>query len=86
MQTVLIDASRDGVAQISQALAGQHDIDAIHIISHGADGILELGSTMLDFKGLLANVSAFTWEPDGGVTVQIGPRLAASASRARMHR
>ncbi len=58
VETVLIDSSRDGVEQISQALAGQHDIDAIDIISHGADGALELGSTILDSRDLLANAAA----------------------------
>ena len=57
IETVLIDSSRDGVEQISQALAGQHDIDAIHIISHGADGALELGSTTLDSGSLMANAA-----------------------------
>ncbi|MGD8957726.1 MAG: DUF4347 domain-containing protein, partial [Chromatiaceae bacterium] len=34
-RVVLLDAARDGVEQISEALAGLEDIDAIHIISHG---------------------------------------------------
>src|SRR5262245_38978862 len=58
VETVLIDSSHDGVDQISQALAGEHDLDAIHIISHGADGALELGSTTLDFSGLLDRFDA----------------------------
>jgi len=58
VEAVLIDCSRGGIDQISQALAGQHDIDAIHIVSHGADGALELGSTTLDFGSVMADAAA----------------------------
>lgn len=43
----VLDAQQDGVAQISHLLAGESDLDAIHIISHGAPGMLYLGSTTL---------------------------------------
>ncbi|MGL4496417.1 MAG: DUF4347 domain-containing protein, partial [Beijerinckiaceae bacterium] len=44
---VVLDATRDGVKQIADALQGQHDIDAIHIISHGSSGLLNLGTAQL---------------------------------------
>jgi VCBS repeat-containing protein len=43
----LIQADSDGVEQIAAALNGRVGIDAIHIISHGRSGTLDLGSTKL---------------------------------------
>ena len=48
LDVVLIDASRDGIDQISATLASRDDLDAIHIISHGSAGTLQLGTTQLD--------------------------------------
>ena len=48
VEVVLLDPTRDGVAQIEQALAGRHDIAAIHLIAHGASGEIHLGSGVLD--------------------------------------
>lgn len=53
-----LDAQRDGIAQISNALAGRTDIGAIHLITHGADGQLALGSTTLDSATLAAHANA----------------------------
>ncbi len=47
-EVVVLDATRDGVVQIAEILADRQDIDAIHIISHGEEGALYLGSTRLD--------------------------------------
>ena len=44
---VQLDAQRDGVQQISDALAQLHDVDAVHIVSHGTDRALKIGSTWL---------------------------------------
>ncbi|MGI4938616.1 MAG: DUF4347 domain-containing protein [Janthinobacterium lividum] len=54
----VLDAGKDGVAQISALLATQNNLDAIHIISHGNDGELQLGSTMLNSSTLLGNALA----------------------------
>jgi large repetitive protein len=43
----LIQSNSDGVEQIAAALNGRVGIDAIHIISHGRSGTLDLGSTKL---------------------------------------
>ncbi|MEO8497833.1 MAG: DUF4347 domain-containing protein, partial [Planctomycetota bacterium] len=53
-EIVLLDANRDGVEQISEALAGYHELDAIHLISHGTDGAVKLGSTWLTSDNLAA--------------------------------
>ena len=47
VEVVVLDASRDGVAQISETLAGRHDIDAIYLVSHGASGELHLAASDL---------------------------------------
>ena len=49
---VLLESERDGVAQISDVLDDYRDLDAVHIVSHGAAGGLQLGSTWLDGDSL----------------------------------
>lgn len=44
---VVLDANRDGIEQITEALAARHDVDAVHVLSHGTDGALKLGGTWL---------------------------------------
>lgn len=45
----VLDPSRDGVQQIVDILAAQnlHDLDAIHIVSHGLEAQVRLGTTVL---------------------------------------
>ena len=63
LDVVLIDARRDGIDQISTALADRQAIDAIHIISHGSDGMLQLGTTQLDSTALTARANQIQgWE------------------------
>lgn len=47
LDVVLLSTSRDGIAQISDALASRSGVDAVHIISHGTGGEVQLGSTRL---------------------------------------
>ncbi len=51
-EVVLLDPHHDGITQIGELLAGRTGVDAIHIISHGSDGHLLLGDTMLDAQTL----------------------------------
>ena len=44
---VEFDGSRDGLAQIAQWAASQSGLDAIHILAHGSQGVLNLGSARL---------------------------------------
>ncbi len=46
-EVIVLDAKRDGVAQISEALAEQQNLDAVHFVSHGSDGAVQLGRTLL---------------------------------------
>ena len=64
---VLLTADADGLSQVAQALEGRSDIDAIHIISHGAEGSLSLGSLILNS----ANVSEYS-----AVLATIGQHLS----------
>jgi hypothetical protein len=47
-EVVLLDSASDGVLQIAAALQGRTGIEAIHIVSHGTEGSLFLGSAVLD--------------------------------------
>ena len=47
-RVVVLDSTRDGVEQMAAALAGEHDVAAIHIISHGTAGELQLGTARLN--------------------------------------
>ena len=50
---LLLDRNKDGVAQITTALAAsQGTINALHIISHGSDGSISLGNTALNAASL----------------------------------
>ena len=43
----VLDAQKDGIAQIEQELAGYSNLDSIQILSHGSQGSLYLGNTVL---------------------------------------
>ena len=47
-EVYFIDTSADGVDQIVDILRDRTDIDALHIVSHGDQGSLELGSSVLN--------------------------------------
>ena len=46
---VVLNNERDGISQITSYLQRQENIDAIHFITHGDDGQVQLGNTQLDF-------------------------------------
>ncbi|GAA0477594.1 hypothetical protein GCM10009096_19360 [Parasphingorhabdus litoris] len=45
---VFIDGNSDGLDQMMTALAGASEIGAIHIVSHGDEGVFWLGTTRID--------------------------------------
>ncbi|MBW4648779.1 MAG: DUF4347 domain-containing protein [Kastovskya adunca ATA6-11-RM4] len=53
-EVVILDSMRDGVAQITEALAGRTGISSVHVVSHGTSGSLQLGSTQLNAGNLPA--------------------------------
>ncbi|TWA60801.1 putative repeat protein (TIGR02059 family), partial [Azospirillum brasilense] len=52
MDAVLIGEGRDGVAVMAQALAGRRGIRALHVLCHGFEGGLQLGTARLDDAAL----------------------------------
>src|SRR4051812_12279328 len=57
IETVLIDPNADGISVITGTLAQRHDVGAVHILGHGRDGEVQLGSRRLDFDSLLQNAT-----------------------------
>ncbi len=48
----VLDSQHDGIAQIATIMAERSGISAVHIVSHGASGTLQLGSTLLTNQNL----------------------------------
>ncbi len=48
---VVLDPTRDGVEQITQALQGRK-YKSVHIVSHGSEGSVQLGATQLNANNL----------------------------------
>ncbi|CAO3417770.1 SwmB domain-containing protein [Azospirillum argentinense] len=57
MEAVLIGESRDGVAAMAQALAGRQGVRALHVLCHGFEGGLQLGTARLDEAALTARAA-----------------------------
>lgn len=55
---VLIDSNSDGIDQVRNALAGQTNVTAIHIVSHGVEGAFFLGSTRVDQAAVAGELAA----------------------------
>ena len=62
---VLIDGARDGVAQMVEALKGEQGISAIHLVSHGTAGQIDLGGSLINaetmstiYRSALTSISA----------------------------
>ncbi len=47
VDVVLLDISRNGIVQISDTLGKYQDLDAVHVVSHGSDGMIQLGNARL---------------------------------------
>ncbi|MDA0282651.1 MAG: DUF4347 domain-containing protein, partial [Planctomycetota bacterium] len=83
-EVVLLQNSRDGIEQITEALAGRTDLDAVHIVSHGTDSAVKLGSTWLTNDNLAGYVGEISrWSSALSVDADLlfyGCDLAASES------
>ena len=55
---VMLDSTKDGMDQIAQYLAGRSGIGAIHILSHGAAGEVDLGTGTLTTASLAGKYAA----------------------------
>lgn len=52
IEVVILDPTRDGIDQIAGSLAGREGIDAIHIISHGNEARLQIGTADLNLTSI----------------------------------
>ncbi|MET0074000.1 MAG: Ig-like domain-containing protein [Candidatus Thiodiazotropha lotti] len=78
----LVSADRDGIDQISEILSSFSDLDAVHLISHAEDGVVQLGNTTLDSLSLQDNLNAIqawgnSFSEDGDLLIY-GCNLAAT--------
>jgi Ca2+-binding RTX toxin-like protein len=67
MRWVIIDAERDGLTQIAQALQGLSNLRSIQVISHGGPGSLLLGS---------GSITASTLQSQSAMLASVGTALA----------
>ena len=70
-KVVVLDSTKDGIKQILEHLAGEQGVDAIHIVSHGTRGNMELGSSSVNVFSM-----ATTYAAD---LAEIGKSLSADA-------
>jgi glucose/arabinose dehydrogenase len=54
---VLLDATRDGLTQISEVLADRSGLTSLHIVSHGSAGSVQLGNATIDLTALTTHSS-----------------------------
>jgi hypothetical protein len=52
LEIFILDSTRDELAQISDVLNNYQNLDGIHLFSHGNDGELKLGNTVLNQNNL----------------------------------
>lgn len=52
LEIVVLDSHRDGIAQITSALLQFDGVDGVHIVSHGGDGGVRLGATVLSLDNV----------------------------------
>jgi hypothetical protein len=81
-EVITLDTTQDGIEQITQALSERKNIDSIQIVSHGADGQLQLGATTLTSETLNTYTQQLSqWgqvlNPDGNILL-LGCNVAAS--------
>ena len=84
----VLDASQDGLAQMAGILGGRSGIDAIHIISHGAEGSVQLGALNLSARNLgdhAADLSAIGGALDANADILLyGCSVAAGSDGAAL--
>lgn len=52
IEVIMLDGAQDGIEQMAGALSGRTGIDAIHLISHGSSGELQLGTGTLNVQSM----------------------------------
>ncbi|MEZ6087251.1 MAG: DUF2341 domain-containing protein [Pirellulaceae bacterium] len=52
IETIFIDSTQNGIEQITNELVGRTNVDAIHVVSQGAQGQVRLGNAVLSHDSL----------------------------------
>ena len=52
LEIYFLESDRDGIEQIGEILTGRSGVDAVHLVSHGTDGRVNLGNTWLSNDNL----------------------------------
>jgi parallel beta-helix repeat protein len=52
VEVIVLESDQDGMVQITQALSYRSSLSAVHIVSHGSTGQIQLGSTTLTNENL----------------------------------
>ncbi len=83
LEVILLDNTRDGIHQVTEILSNYRGLDAVHLISHGSEGTVDLGGSVLEFESLNANTGLIqSWgeafSADGDLLIY-GCDLAATA-------
>ncbi|HHD56850.1 MAG TPA: DUF4347 domain-containing protein, partial [Desulfobulbaceae bacterium] len=60
IEVIILNDQQDGIAQVSDILTDRHDLDAVHIITHGSSGSLALGDDWLHTDALTAESTQIT--------------------------
>lgn len=88
MEVVILDSTKDGIAQITSALLRYKGVDGMHIVSHGGTGQVQLGSTWLSINNLDTYRTAISaWQysmSDNADIVFYGCNLAGSEDGQRL--
>ncbi|MGB5260438.1 MAG: DUF4347 domain-containing protein, partial [Gammaproteobacteria bacterium] len=81
-EIVVLDNTTDGISQITATLGNYTNLSAVHILSHGSEGSIELGSSQLDAEALADSAELVrTWSnafAETGDLLIYGCNLAAS--------
>jgi hypothetical protein len=51
-EVIILDETLDGIEQITQRLTIEQNIEAIHIVSHGSPGAVQLGASRLNSSNI----------------------------------
>ncbi len=88
IEVVVLESGRDGIEQITEAMAERRDVSAVHIVSHGSNGSLTLGNVELNAYNLEKYRDAIAgWEAsltDGADLLIYGCDFAGSAQGREM--
>ncbi|MCX7397725.1 MAG: DUF4347 domain-containing protein [Planctomycetales bacterium] len=86
---ILLDADRSGIDQITAALSNLHNVAAMHVVSHGSEGRVELGNEILDVGTVSNHLKAIeSWAnaltSDADILIYGCDLAAADSGRALM--